>query len=579
MSASATQPGATLGATSGAAAAPSPWLFGRTIDVLFGYGLAYVLSVPVIAALVLSGRVGEGPVWGAAALALMFSTPHYGATLMRVYARPQDRQRYALFTVWITLGLLALFVAGLFSPIVGSLLLTAYVTWSPWHFSGQNYGLSVMYLRRRGVAFDDATKRDLYVSYVLSAILAILAIHLAGSKLVFANGASDGSGIFGVLQLGLPLALARFLTAAFGVVYLFFLFRVARVLLRESSAAALVPVALLVGTQALWFAVPGITSVLVASELPASLALPLSAVWISTAHAIQYLWVTAYYTKHTGEAPRTSRFLFRSLLAGAVLSIPTFLFLPGMAGRFVPNAAGVAVLVFSVVNLHHFILDGAIWKLRDGKVARALLRAGADDAPNAGGGRRWLAGSLAVVGLACVLVQGYALWLSHLAGAPDTPYVILRAATHDLARVGQASPELWARLGKRAEAEGQTDVAIQSYRRAVRDMKQPPAWVADQLAWLLIQERAEQPASVAQAQRLAEYVTRSLGPERPEGYQTLAAAHAAAKDWPAAEEAARQGLTAARASQDAERVADLERRLALYRRLAVTPDARRPVRP
>ncbi|NNL65950.1 MAG: hypothetical protein HKP30_06905, partial [Myxococcales bacterium] len=522
MSASATSPGA----TPVAAPAPSPWLFGRTVDVLLGYGLAYVLSIPLIVALVGSDRLGDGPVWGGAALALVFSTPHYGATLMRVYARPQDRQRYALFTVWITLGLLALFGAGLFSPIVGSLLLTAYVTWSPWHFSGQNYGLSVMYLRRRRIAFDDATKRDLYVSYVLSAILAILAIHLAGSQLVFANGASDDSGIFGVVQLGLPLPLARALTAGLGLAYLFFLLRVARALLRESPAGALVPVLLLVGTQALWFAVPGLAATLVARDLPASLALPLSAVWISTAHAIQYLWVTAYYTKHTGEAPRTSRFLFRSLVAGAFLSLPIFLFLPNLGGRFVPNAAGVAVLVFSVVNLHHFILDGAIWKLRDGKVARALLRSGADDAPVGGGGRRWLAGSIAAIGLACVLAQGYALWLSHLAGAPDTPYPILRAATHDLARVGQASPELWARLGKRAEAEGQTDVAIRSYRRAVRDMSQPPAWVADRLAWLLIGERADEPRSVAQAQRLADYVTRALGPDRAEGYQTLAAAHA-----------------------------------------------------
>ena len=34
----------------------------------------------------------------------------------------------------------------------------------------------------------------------------------------------------------------------------------------------------------------------------------------------------------------------------------------------------VVLLVASVVNLHHFVLDGAIWKLRDGRVARVLLR-------------------------------------------------------------------------------------------------------------------------------------------------------------------------------------------------------------
>lgn len=29
---------------------------------------------------------------------------------------------------------------------------------------------------------------------------------------------------------------------------------------------------------------------------------------------------------------------------------------------------------FAAVNVHHFLLDGAIWKLRDGRIARALLR-------------------------------------------------------------------------------------------------------------------------------------------------------------------------------------------------------------
>ena len=61
----------------------------------------------------------------------------------------------------MTAALVALFGVSLYDRFLGSVLLTVYVTWSPWHFSGQNYGLSVMYLRRRGIPVTPELKRPL----------------------------------------------------------------------------------------------------------------------------------------------------------------------------------------------------------------------------------------------------------------------------------------------------------------------------------------------------------------------------------------------------------------------------------
>ena len=44
-------------------------------------------------------------------------------------------------------------------PALGTFLVTLYLTWSPWHYTGQNYGLAVMFLRRSGVEVDARTKR------------------------------------------------------------------------------------------------------------------------------------------------------------------------------------------------------------------------------------------------------------------------------------------------------------------------------------------------------------------------------------------------------------------------------------
>ena len=61
---------------------------------------------------------------------------------MRVYDQRRDRQAYALFALWATLALIALFFVALRSTLLASLLFTLYFTWSPWHYTGQNYGLA-----------------------------------------------------------------------------------------------------------------------------------------------------------------------------------------------------------------------------------------------------------------------------------------------------------------------------------------------------------------------------------------------------------------------------------------------------
>jgi tetratricopeptide (TPR) repeat protein len=69
--------------------------------------------------------------------------------------------------------------------------------------------------------------------------------------------------------------------------------------------------------------------------------------------------------------------------------------------------SGLGILWFSIVNIHHFVLDGAIWKLRDGAVARILLRAEkGDEAPveAAGPAGRWIRPVIWSVAAACAAV-------------------------------------------------------------------------------------------------------------------------------------------------------------------------------
>ena len=58
------------------------------------------------------------------------------------------------------------------------------------------------------------------------------------------------------------------------------------------------------------------------------------------------------------------------------------LFVPGpwLASRVFHHDFTASFLIFTaLVNIHHFILDGAIWKLRDGRIASLLLNSREQD--------------------------------------------------------------------------------------------------------------------------------------------------------------------------------------------------------
>src|SRR5262249_38889571 len=141
---------------------------------------------------------------------------------------------------------------------------------------------------------------------------------------------------------------------------------------REAERSALLAPALLIATHALWFVLPSIGTTTAAWYATSLVFAP---IWISTAHSLQYLWITSFYARRSAPPIGTPSFLARATLVGAAATLlPGLLFVPGLLGPSLSHAAGVGVLLFSVLNLHHFLLDGAVWKLRDGRVARALLR-------------------------------------------------------------------------------------------------------------------------------------------------------------------------------------------------------------
>jgi tetratricopeptide (TPR) repeat protein len=364
----------------------SPWIYNPWIDLLVGCG---AWSAPLLL-LSFYATSTYSRAWGVAFyfLALLFNYPHFMATVYRAYHTQTEFEKYRLFTVHTALLLgLAGLVAHLWYPLL-PWIFTLYICWSPWHYTGQNFGLMMMFARRSGLAPSSAERKAIHLSFIASFLLLMLSFH------------TGPSGDALILSLGLP---AKFTLPARAALALFFvaatgwaLFSMAR---RSSFRAIMAPLTLAV-TQFLWFLLPAMVELFSGREVPQT---RYSSGILAVLHSTQYLWITSYYQKREARASgdvkwRYSKYLLTLVAGGIALFVPG----PWIASRLFHADFAASFLTFTaLVNIHHFLLDGALWKLRDSRVAALLLnttekaKGAAANTPGAlKATARWLAGSM-----------------------------------------------------------------------------------------------------------------------------------------------------------------------------------------
>ena len=79
---------------------------------------------------------------------MIFNYPHFMATVYRAYHSRAQFEKYKIVTLHVTLLVLLTGVVMHASPRLFPWIFTLYVFWSPWHYTGQNFGLMMMFVRR-----------------------------------------------------------------------------------------------------------------------------------------------------------------------------------------------------------------------------------------------------------------------------------------------------------------------------------------------------------------------------------------------------------------------------------------------
>jgi tetratricopeptide (TPR) repeat protein len=339
-------------------ASSNSWIYSPRLDLLIGCG---AWSAPLLAVALLVAPA-HNHAWAMAfyLLAIVFNYPHFMATIYRAYHTRADFERYKFVTLHVTLLLVLAGIAMHAAPRFFPWLFTLYICWSPWHYSGQNYGLLMMFARRSGAEITAGERRWLRGAFVASYLMLLASFETGGS--------TDPL----ILSLGLPTRITFPLRLAFGVAFAVFTFLGFRRLIRTMGARQLIAPLTLAFTQFLWFVLPTLLELNSASQVPQT---RYSSGILAVLHSAQYIWITSYYQRREARAAGQKNWhiaaYFATLLAGGIA-----LFIPGpwLVSYLFHYDFTTSFLIFvSLVNIHHFILDAKLWKLRDKRVAALLV--------------------------------------------------------------------------------------------------------------------------------------------------------------------------------------------------------------
>ncbi len=455
------------------------WLWGPVPDLLLGCGLLYALAFAVLAIAGPQIRVHQA-LFVFPLLILLVSTPHYGATLVRVYEQRAERRRYYLFSVWLSLGVLGLFFTALFLPWVASICVTVLFTWSPYHYMGQNYGIASLFLRKRNIEVSGNLRRVLKASFFLSFAMIVVSMNIDGGQPV-ATPRGYTAPKLEFLSLDIP-AWTFFAVSA---LYLATLAGALILLRRAAPMRDLGPTLMLILSQALWFSLP--LAAIRFGWFPGIEVLHLKErayyfIWIGLAHGIQYLWITSYFARSSKPWSGVSSYWAKTVLAGtSIWTLPVLLLAPIGLGGFLPVAdyapgyeAGFALIVAASVNIHHFMLDGVIWRLRNQRIASILLRSdessAAEDTNAEPRTRRWLPKTIWTLAGASLVTSILVVWAQGCAFPRDLEQGNWRGAEttfRTLDWLGYASPQNRIQVGAAAYDAGDTDDSVRLFQEAV----------------------------------------------------------------------------------------------------------------
>ncbi len=334
------------------------WLWSRNTDLLWVGGGAFFLFILVIAPITLWGASGPLLYTLFLHLAIVCNYPHYAATYQVILRERHTRPRaFKGLLISTPLMLALLFVGARWPDLIWGPLVRLYLTWSAHHYAAQHFGLAVMYSARFGRPLADGEKKLVQGAFLGIGVFMMLMANTEGAD------PATAARVVGLSENGGYVPVAGFPPWMYPVGLVLVAVSVGAYVLAERRLAARTGkgfekmVLLLFLTNIAWFVVPNLKDLSGAPLLRGNLVLALAGA-PAFFHCAQYLAVTGHRSLLSGP--------MKPIWAGAGLVYVGYVLFHG-AVPFLPRLFAIdhlrgILLVVSVVNLHHFWMDGLMWR-------------------------------------------------------------------------------------------------------------------------------------------------------------------------------------------------------------------------
>ncbi len=289
-------------------------------------------------------------------LVLLGNSAHFAASTVRLYSKPTYLKEFSFLAFGfpiVTMAVLGLCV--LFPGSGGRYLQVSYLTWAPFHYAKQIYGLSLMYSFRSGLKLDLADKRLIYWTCLMPFLYALMSgsSHMGLGWFLPADVVNANVGLRTALN-GAKMTLTL-LTFAMPIALYWRIWKTKR------QTLPLIVLFMMVANGLWWTGLSFLDAFVIAT----------------IAHGIQYMAIMLiYHVREQLAEPGNShgwQYLAGSFYAKCViLGYGLFNCWPFI---FVWAGAGFAesmLMVIATINIHHFIVDAYIWRLRVPENQKAL---------------------------------------------------------------------------------------------------------------------------------------------------------------------------------------------------------------
>lgn len=316
------------------------------------------LSLLLVAALALAGQLGRTSPTAAwiPYVVLASNSAHFASSTVRLYTKPSAFRLWPFLTMGLPLATVGVLTVGLAWPEqIGWHLQALYLTWSPFHYAAQAFGLACMYHYRSGGSLGDGDRRLLYGTCMLPFVYAFLDSRDSGLSWFLPDRLFDSY----------PLLVEGVRFASESVIVLVFLAPLALLMRLYTQSGRGLPLIswLIVVTNGIWWVVFRFYDAFV---------------WATVFHGVQYLAiVTIFHVKDQTARPDNRRGPVSHAVGfyAASLGLGYLLF---HAWPFAYLLAGFGLsesmlLCAAAINIHHFIVDRYIWRLRKDSNYRVVI--------------------------------------------------------------------------------------------------------------------------------------------------------------------------------------------------------------